>query len=178
MRIHQTIRNLKLIKFYPPMVVLMAGFLCIISSCGEASITRSPDQKETYVEGISSAHFGTLDSQEIVQYTLANKNGMIVRILNYGGIITSIVVPDRKGQPGDVVLGFDSLSGYIQKNNPYFGALIGRYGNRIAHAQFNLDGKIARANLYAALSTLGPGTQKSFVARDRFNAEWTARSGL
>src|SRR6202022_154892 len=74
-------------------------------------------------------------------YTLTNPNGITVKILNYGGTITNIIVPDKKGEPGDVVLGFDSLSGYLQKNNPFFGSLVGRYANRIAHAKFTLDGK-------------------------------------
>jgi len=74
-------------------------------------------------------------------YTLTNGKGMTVKITNYGGIVTSIVVPDSAGNPGDVVLGFDSLSGYLQQGVPYFGALVGRYGNRIAKGSFKLDGK-------------------------------------
>jgi aldose 1-epimerase len=66
---------------------------------------------------------------------------MLMSILNYGGAITQLHVPDRNGNLGDVVLGFDSLPGYLQSNNPYFGALVGRYGNRIANAKFVLDGK-------------------------------------
>ena len=135
------IRSHKAMKHYFSIRILFAGFLCFILSCDDVSTTRLPMPQATHLEGISSEHFGTLDAQEVIQYSLENSNGMTVKILNYGGIITSIVVPDRNGQPGDVVLGFDSLSGYLQKNNPYFGALIGRYGNRIAHAQFNLDGK-------------------------------------
>lgn len=73
-------------------------------------------------------------------YTLSNGKGMTVKITNYGGIVTSIVVPDSAGNSGDVVLGFDSLSGYL-KEHPYFGAAIGRYGNRIAKGRFKLDGK-------------------------------------
>jgi aldose 1-epimerase len=61
--------------------------------------------------------------------------------LNYGGIVTKLVVPDKNGIMGDVVLGFNSLDGYLQKNNPFFGALVGRYANRIANAKFDLDGK-------------------------------------
>ena len=65
---------------------------------------------------------------------------MEVTIMNYGGVIVSLKVPDRKGQFADVVLGFDSFDGYLAKN-PYFGALVGRYANRIGGAQFTLDGK-------------------------------------
>jgi aldose 1-epimerase len=62
-------------------------------------------------------------------------------ILNYGGTITKLITPDKKGKMGDVVLGFENFSGYMQKNEPYIGALVGRYANRIANAKFTLDGK-------------------------------------
>jgi aldose 1-epimerase len=81
----------------------------------------------------------TPDGAPVRVYTLRNKNGMEARILNYGGIIQSLKVLDKKGQFGDVVLGYDSLEGYLT-NSPYFGALIGRYGNRIAKGRFTLDG--------------------------------------
>ncbi len=73
-------------------------------------------------------------------FTLTNTNNMKVEITNYGGIITSILVPDRKGILGDVVLGFDNLEGYLDKS-PYFGCIIGRFGNRIAKGKVILDGK-------------------------------------
>lgn len=72
-------------------------------------------------------------------YTLTNKNGAEARILNYGGTIQSLKVPDKEGHFGDVVLGYETLDGYLT-NSPYFGALIGRYGNRIAKGHFTLDG--------------------------------------
>ncbi len=81
------------------------------------------------------------DGKKVFLYTLKNKNGVEVQISNYGGTIVSIKVPDRKGHMDDVVLGYDTLSGYLEKNNPYFGATIGRYGNRIAKGTFRLDGK-------------------------------------
>jgi aldose 1-epimerase len=73
-------------------------------------------------------------------YTLRNPDGMTARIMTYGGIVQSLSVPDRQGNFSDVVLGYDSLGGYLT-NSPYFGALIGRYGNRIAKGHFTLDGK-------------------------------------
>jgi len=73
-------------------------------------------------------------------YTLANARGTMVKITPFGGIITSIIVPDREGRMGDVVLGFDALADYTDKV-PFFGAIIGRYGNRIAGGRFTLDGK-------------------------------------
>jgi len=73
-------------------------------------------------------------------YTLSNRNGMQAAITNYGGIVVSLTARDRKGAWGDVVLGFDSLNGYL-KEHPYFGAIVGRYGNRIRRGHFVLDGK-------------------------------------
>jgi aldose 1-epimerase len=84
--------------------------------------------------------FGTTrDGEDVELYTLTNSDGVEVRITNYGGIVTHLLVPDRDGVPGDVVLGCDSLSGYLE-GTPYFGAIVGRYGNRIARGRFLLDG--------------------------------------
>lgn len=89
---------------------------------------------------VSSAPWGeTKTGKPVTLYTLKNDRGMVVKITNYGAIITSIRVPDRRGKMGDIVLGYDRVSDYI-KNSPYFGAVVGRYGNRIGHAQFTLDG--------------------------------------
>ena len=81
----------------------------------------------------------TPDGTEVFLYTLRNKSGMEARITNYGGIVVSLLTKDRNGHPADIVLGFDSLSSYIQ-DTPYFGALIGRYGNRIGKGTFQLGG--------------------------------------
>jgi Aldose 1-epimerase len=90
---------------------------------------------------ISSVPFGATASGEAVDlYTLHNRRGMEARIMTYGGIVTALTAPDREGHFADVVLGYDSLQGYL-KDSPYFGALIGRYANRIAKGQFSLDGK-------------------------------------
>src|SRR3954469_6955124 len=91
--------------------------------------------------GVTRAPFGTTgDGKPIEIYTLTNAHGVEMRVITYGGIITSLKVPDRAGHFGDIVLGFDTLDGYL-KDPPYFGALIGRYGNRIAKGQFALDGQ-------------------------------------
>lgn len=79
----------------------------------------------------------TPDGTDVALYTLSNGKGMEVTVTNYGGIVVSLRVPDRHGKPGDVVLGYDSLAQYIA-SNPYFGALIGRYGNRIGGGTFFL----------------------------------------
>src|SRR5215813_12219245 len=89
---------------------------------------------------VKKDNFGkTNDGQVVDIYTLTNKNGLEAKITNFGGIITSLKIPDRHGKLEDVVLGFDNLDGYL-KGHPYFGALIGRYGNRIAKGRFTLNG--------------------------------------
>ncbi|MFT3823758.1 MAG: aldose epimerase family protein [Chitinophagaceae bacterium] len=90
---------------------------------------------------IAQQPYGTADSAAITQYTLTNAHGMTAKIINYGATLTDLLVPDKSGNAGNVILGFDSLSGFMQKGNPFFGGLIGRYGNRIANAAFTLDGK-------------------------------------
>ncbi|MFJ4618239.1 aldose epimerase family protein [Streptomyces sp. NPDC088812] len=87
-----------------------------------------------------SEHFGTLsDGTPVHRWTL-ERAGVRVRVLSYGGIVQSVEVPDREGRPADVVLGFADLDGYLAHPEPYLGALVGRYANRIAHARFTLDG--------------------------------------
>lgn len=100
---------------------------------------------------INRAPFGKLpDGRNVELYTMRNPNGMEVRITNYGGIITHLLVPDKKGNRDDVVLGFDSLPPYLGEH-PYFGAIIGRYGNRIANGEFSIDGKS-----YSLVTNNGP----------------------
>ena len=89
---------------------------------------------------IEISSFGKIDSGIIHQYTLKNENGMQVKILNYGGIITNLLVPDKNNVMGDVVLGFDSLENYILHGQFYFGCLIGRYAGRIPGARISFDG--------------------------------------
>jgi aldose 1-epimerase (EC 5.1.3.3) len=90
---------------------------------------------------MSRESFGTLpDGTPLELFTLRNRSGMEVKVTNYGGIITELKVPDRNGKLDDITLGYSSIDGYL-KESPYFGALIGRYGNRIGKAQFTLDGQ-------------------------------------
>ena len=99
---------------------------------------------------IKKESFGkTPDAREVDVYTLTNKNGVEARIMTYGGIVLSLKVPDRTGKQGDIVLGYDNLESYVKNNGPYFGAIIGRYGNRIAKGAFSLNGhhyNLARNN--------------------------------
>ena len=92
--------------------------------------------------GVTKSSFGTtVDGTSVDLYTLTNANGLIAKITNYGGIVTELWIPDRDGNLGDIVLGFDNVTDY-EDGCPYFGALIGRYGNRIGKAKFMLDGKL------------------------------------
>ncbi len=91
---------------------------------------------------ISQSSFGQTSSGTAAElFTLTNAQGMVVKITNFGGIITEIHVPDKHGVFTDVNLGFDNIESYQQKDVPYFGALIGRFGNRIANGKFTLDGE-------------------------------------
>jgi aldose 1-epimerase len=90
---------------------------------------------------IQQEAFGkTPDGKAVTLYTLTNSKGLEARIMTYGGILVSLKTPDRDGKMGDITLGYDDLDGYV-KNNPYFGALIGRYGNRIGKGIFALHGR-------------------------------------
>src|SRR5258706_4677076 len=97
------------------------------SSSSKAAVVRQPFGK-------------TQDGTPADLFTLRNSRGAEVRISNYGGIVVSLTVPDRYGKMVSVVLGYDNLVGYL-KQTPYFGALVGRYGNRIAKGKFTLNGK-------------------------------------
>jgi aldose 1-epimerase len=122
---------------------LLIGLLFMVA-CNNSSSDKpgSAMQKaDSITTGIISRTFGNFEGKPVTQYTLTNARGMQVSILDYGGTVTGIMVPDKNGNFGDVVLGFDSFDGYVQKNEPYFGALVGRYANRISKAKFTLDGK-------------------------------------
>jgi len=107
---------------------------------------------------VTRSDFGTTPAGEAVDlFTLTNAHGLVVRAMTYGGIITSIEAPDRAGKLGDIALGYDSLAGYL-KATPYFGAIIGRYGNRIGRAQFALDGATYHLPANDGPNTLHGGT--------------------
>jgi aldose 1-epimerase len=162
------------------LIAMTSAGLGLICLTGYASVSPPAG-------AIGAAPFGnTTDGTPVQIYTLCNRNGMEARIITYGGIVESLKVPDRNGRLGDVVLGYDNLSGYLT-NSPFFGALIGRYGNRIAKGQFTLDGQtytlptnnppnslhggdkgfFARVWKAAALVTSnGPVLQLSYLSRD------------
>ena len=115
--------------------VLSAVALLFVFGCNE--LTTCGGKKMS----IKKQAFGkTEDGKNVDLYTLTNTNGLKAKIMTYGGIVTSLQVPDRNGNLADIVLGYDTLDEYIKNNSPYFGALIGRYGNRIAKGKFTLNG--------------------------------------
>ncbi len=115
---------MKRLLLLPP---LLFGVIAAASASQQPSITSKP--------------FGmTTDGKEVMLYTLKNTKGATATVSNYGGTVVSLTMPDRNGQFGDVVLGFKKLADY-EKKSPYFGCLVGRYGNRIAKGTFSLDGK-------------------------------------
>ena len=122
----------------------------ILFSC---KLMPKEEEKENIKPMTGKTLYGMIGADSVFQYTLTNKNGMVVKILNYGGTVTDIITPDKNGKMGNVVLGYESLEGYRQTGNPYFGSLVGRYGNRIANAKFTLDGKE-----YTLAANNGPNT--------------------
>jgi aldose 1-epimerase len=104
----------------------------------------------------SRSPFGTVDGKEVFVFTLRNAHGMEARITNYGGIVVSLLVPDRNKDFGDVVLGYDSLASY-EKKTPYFGAIVGRYANRIGKGRFTLNGTEYKLALNDGANTLHGG---------------------
>jgi len=114
-----------------------------------ALLVASCQAQEAEVE-VFVQKMGAVSGQgEVELYTIRNSRGAEVSIMTYGAAIVSLKMPDRDGNMGDVVLGFDTLEGYLSDSNPYFGAVAGRYANRIADGKFTLDGEtytLARNN--------------------------------
>jgi aldose 1-epimerase len=119
-------------------LLFAAGAISVLSiSCNNNS--ENKNSGSAIKPGVTKTDWGKVDGKDVYLYTLVNDKGDTVTITNYGGAVTSFVTPDKNGKYSSVIIGFDSLEPYLQKP-PYFGALIGRYGNRIGNAQFTLDG--------------------------------------
>lgn len=123
--------------------LLLAAPVVLLAACNNEpkNETGSAPKTDTMQFSITEKPYGSFNNEPVTQYTLTNPGGMQVSIINYGGTVTDIITPDKDGNKGNVVLGYSSLEGFLQKGNPYFNALIGRYGNRIANGKFKLDGK-------------------------------------
>jgi aldose 1-epimerase len=135
-------RFLTSIILFSPLI--LAGFLSAQTASSKAGVQQQP--------------FGSVEGRAITLYTLTNSHGMEVRAMNYGGIIVSIRVPDRNGEFADVVLGHETLDGY-RPNPPYFGAIVGRYANRIANGTFALEGQTYTLPRNDGPNTLHGGTK-------------------
>jgi len=125
----------------------LAASVMLVLACSQDRSAKDSTAKDTTpaasasAAGVTRASFGAApDGTPVDVYTLVNAHGIRARILTYGGIVQSLETPDRTGKLDDVVLGFDDMPGYV-KSSPYFGAIVGRYGNRIARGRFTLDGK-------------------------------------
>ncbi len=131
--------------------VFSLAILCGAFSCGPPTneSKETMESERLFSPSVSIADFGsTPDGESVRIYTLTNSGGIELRIITYGGIIVSLRTPDRDGNFDDIVLGFDSLDGYLAKH-PFFGTLVGRYANRISNGRFTLDGveyKLVRNN--------------------------------
>lgn len=123
-------------------MVIPALCAALAAGCG------SPEAKKETTTVQVREYGKTQNGETVSLFTLRNRNGVEAGIIDYGGILVSLKTPDRTGATGDIVLGFDGLEGYLGKH-PYFGALVGRYANRIAKGEFTLDGQkytLARNN--------------------------------
>ncbi len=121
---------------YSVSIILLCTFI-VLTGCNSAS----SNGEAKAAKGFSKADFGTTkDGKKADLYTLTNANGLVAKITNYGGTMVELWVPDRDGKLGDILLGFDNIKDYEEKS-PYFGSLIGRYGNRIGKGKFTLGGK-------------------------------------
>ena len=121
---------------YRSSLSLSAVAALFLGACTVAPQTGAPAP----TTGPVSTQFGTLPNGQSTQlFTLRNAHGIEIQLTNYGGIITSLKTPDRAGRFADIVLGYDNLAAYVA-NSPYFGAIVGRYANRIARGHFTLDG--------------------------------------
>ena len=152
-------------------LALLALTLALVAAVlAQTSAKQTHGTQEKAQGKVQQTPFGTHDGKPITLYTLTNSHGVEVRAMNYGGIIVSIRVPDRKGQLADVVLGHDTLDGYIP-NPPYIGAIIGRYANRIANGTFTLDGKT-----YTIPKNDGPNTLHGGVSRTFDRVVWAGEA--
>lgn len=122
------------------LTMLAAFSILFFAACNNNTMNKDNETQAEEHKGISKITWGNYDGKEVFLYTLVNSKGTTVKITNYGGIVTSFVTEDKNGNKNSIVVGFDSLMNYMQQP-PYFGALVGRYGNRIAKGKFTLDGK-------------------------------------
>ncbi|MGY0036699.1 aldose epimerase family protein [Pedobacter sp. NJ-S-72] len=143
------------------LIYLSIILLFTLTRCGNTSNSKSVKTDSNSRSQVTLPDAGgfkeNINGKDIALYTLKNKNGVEAAITNYGGRLVSLLVPDREQKLTDVVLGYDSLKSYRKKGEPYFGAVIGRYGNRIAKGKFILDGKPYQLQVNDGVNTLHGG---------------------
>jgi aldose 1-epimerase len=126
------------------MAMLFAGAVVAADKAADKPAEKAAGKKDkkdaAAATPIDKVKWGEADGKEVSLFTLRNKNGLVAKISSYGAILVELQVPDKKGKLGDIVVGYDNLADFIKKT-PYFGATVGRVCNRIANAQFELDGK-------------------------------------
>lgn len=142
-------------------------FICVLMAV--QVFTLSPSKAHAQSSGksydkmkVEQKPFGRIpDGREVILYTLTNANGLRARIINYGTILVSLEVPDRDGNLDDITLGFDKIDSYLQKN-PLFGAIVGRYANRIANARITIDGVQYQLTANSGKNHIHGGREKRF----------------
>ncbi len=144
------------------LLMMLSCSAALFAACnGNPKTTDSTAKDSTLVTTQlipDSANFeADVQGQKVKLFTLKNTGGATVAITNYGGRLVSLLVPDKDGKPTDVILGYDSLKSYQKPKEPYFGAIIGRYGNRIAKGKFMLDGKAYQLDINDGVNTLHGG---------------------
>ena len=147
-------------------VALAALFLSACNPAGQSTSQTSSEKTAVTEQTMKSTKFAAdskpygqlADGTQVDMITLSNPNGIEVDVISYGGIITRLLTPDAQGQLGDIVLGFDNLDDYVSAS-PYFGALIGRYGNRIANGRFELNGETYQLDTNDGANHLHGGVQ-------------------
>lgn len=147
------------------LALAVAGTM-VFTACNSGTKTSSGNDSTGNTQAVTDTTKGfnkTIDGKQAHLYTLENDNHLKATITNYGGRLVSLLVPDKNGKLTDVVAGFDSVDGYINSTEPYFGATIGRYGNRIAKGKFTLDGKSYQLAINNPPNTLHGG-KKGFQA--------------
>jgi aldose 1-epimerase len=147
------------VKGFAGAVGLTAVLLGATALAGGALAASTNENEQSHSLSVTESPFGTMpDGQKVEMYHLKNAGGMEVNIITYGGAVQSIMVPDKNGKMADVALGFDNLDGYLHTDT-YFGALIGRYANRIAKGEFTLNGKTYHLPVNNGPNSLHGGTK-------------------
>jgi aldose 1-epimerase len=153
------------------MAIIFSAFaVASLASCNSSNSNKQTNTDSTSTNSVASTDSGgnhfipdkknfetSIDDKQTDLYVLKNHNGMEAAFTNYGGRLVSLIVPDKNGKMTNVVAGFNNVEGYVKSTEPYYGATIGRYGNRIAKGKFTLDGKLYQLSVNNGVNTLHGG---------------------